>query len=214
MSSQASDRSLLDLLQHPAIWRGRSHAAFATLSTGYPALDDSLPGGGWPRAGLVEILTPRYGAGELRLLVPALAKLTQLAPPRWLAWIAPPFEPFAPALAQSGMALERQLVVRTETALWAMEQALGSGACDAALAWPRRAQVRSIRRLQIATERGRTLGFLFRELTSARESSPAGLRLMFEPQPHGARLTFLKSRGGARGVLDLCWDSLTSGAKA
>jgi hypothetical protein len=205
MSSQASDRSLLDLLQHPAIWRGRSHAAFATLSTGYPALDDCLPGGGWPRAGLVEILTPRYGAGELRLLVPALAKLTQLAPPRWLAWIAPPFEPFAPALAQSGMALERQLVVRTETALWAMEQALGSGACDAALAWPRRAQVRSIRRLQIATERGRTLGFLFRELTSARESSPAGLRLMFEPQPRGARLTFLKSRGGARGSLDLPW---------
>lgn len=205
MSSQDSAHSLLDLLQHPAIWRGRSHAAFATLSTGYPALDDCLPGGGWPRAGLVEILTPRYGAGELRLLVPALAKLTQLAPPRWLAWIAPPFEPFAPALAQSGIAIERQLVVRTETALWAMEQALGSGACDAALAWPRRAQVRSIRRLQIATERGHTLGFLFRELTSARESSPAGLRLVFEPQPRGARLTFLKSRGGARGSLDLSW---------
>jgi len=205
MSSQASDRSLLDLLQHPAIWRGRSHAAFATLSTGYPALDDCLPGGGRPRAGLVEILTPRYGAGELRLLVPALAKLTQLAPPRWLAWIAPPFEPFAPALAQSGIAIERQLVVRTETALWAMEQALGSGACDAALAWPRRAQMRSIRRLQIATERGHTLGFLFRELTSALESSPAGLRLVFEPQPRGARLTFLKSRGGARGTFDLSW---------
>lgn len=213
MSSQASDRSLLDLLQHPAIWRGRSHAAFDTLSTGYPALDDCLPGGGWPRAGLVEILTPRYGAGELRLLVPALAKLTQLAPPRWLAWISPPFEPFAPALAQCGIAIERQLVinpprqpvVRTETSLWAMEQALGSGACDAALAWPRRAQVRNIRRLQLATERGRTLGFLFRELTSARESSPAALRVMFEPQPRGARLTFLKSRGGARGALDLSW---------
>lgn len=209
MASQESARSLLDLLQHPGIWRGRSVARTATLSTGYPALDDALPGGGWPRAGLVEILTPRFGLGELRLLVPALASLAALTPARWLAWVAPPYEPYAPALAAAGIQLERQLVVRTETALWAMEQALASGACEAVLCWPRRAQLRSIRRLQLATERGRALGFLFRELTSARESSPAGLRLQFEPLPGGARLRFLKSRGGARGTLELHWDALS-----
>lgn len=129
------------------------------------------------------------------------------APPRWLAWIAPPYEPYAPALAQAGLAVERQLVVRTETTLWAMEQALASGACEAVLGWPRRAQPRSLRRLQLATERGRSLGILFRELTSAREVSPAELRLRFEPVPGGARLSLLKSRGGARGTLELRWEA-------
>jgi hypothetical protein len=207
MVSPESARSLLDLLQHPGIWRGRSVARTATLSTGYPALDEALPGGGWPRAGLIEILTPRFGRGELRLLTPALACLSTQAPPRWLAWIAPPYEPYAPALAQAGLAVERQLVVRTETTLWAMEQALASGACEAVLGWPRRAQPRSLRRLQLATERGRSLGILFRELTSAREVSPAELRLRFEPVPGGARLSLLKSRGGARGTLELRWEA-------
>ncbi len=199
-------RSLRDLLQHPGIWRGRSVARGDTLGTGFRALDDALPGGGWPRAGLVEILTPRFGLGELRLLVPALARLSRGAPARWLAWIAPPCEPYAPALEAAGFALERQLIVRAAPApLWAMEQALASGACDAALCWPHRALPRSIRRLQLATEKGHALGILFRELTRARETSPAGLRIRFTPQPDGARLDFLKSRGGARGGLDLRW---------
>jgi hypothetical protein len=207
MVSPESAHSLLDLLQHPGIWRGRSVARTATLSTGYPTLDEALPGGGWPRAGLIEILTPRFGLGELRLLVPALARLSTQTPPRWLAWVAPPYEPYAPALAEAGLAVERQLVVRTETTLWAMEQALGSGACEAVLGWPRRAQPRSLRRLQLATERGRALGILFRELTSAREVSPAELRLRFEPVAGGARLSLLKSRGGARGAFELRWEA-------
>jgi len=199
------DARLARLLEHPAIWRGRSAAHVATWPTGFAVLDAGLPGGGWPRAGLVEVLTPRIGLGELALIMPALADLTALMPPRWTAWIAPPLEPYAPALAAHGLALERQLIVRTEIPLWAMEQALVSGACEVALAWVRRAQPRSLRRLQLATERGRTLGFLFRALSSARESSPAALRVQFEPTSTGARLTLLKSRGGARTPIDITW---------
>lgn len=205
MAIPDSTRSLLDLLQHPGIWRGRSLARSDTLSTGFRTLDDALPGGGWPRVGLVEILTPRFGLGELRLFVPALARLSRGTPARWLAWIAPPYEPYAPALEAAGFALERQLVVRAESALWAMEQALASATCDAVLCWPHRAPPRNVRRLQLATEKGRSLGILFRELARAREASPVGLRLRFTPRLQGARLDFLKSRGGARGGLDLCW---------
>jgi hypothetical protein len=86
-----------------------------------------------------------------------------------------------------------------------MEQTLVSGACDAALCWPRRASPRDVRRLLLATEKGRVLGVLFRELTSARGASPAGLRIRFAPRPDGARLDLLKSRGGARGELELRW---------
>jgi len=54
----------------------------------------------------------------------------------WLVWIAPPHEPYAPALAQQGIELTRLLVVRpagATEALWAAEQALGSGVCAAVL---------------------------------------------------------------------------------
>jgi cell division inhibitor SulA/protein ImuA len=196
------------LLEHPAIWRGRSVARTETLPTGYAALDACLPGKGWPRAGLIEILVPRFGVGELNLLLPTLAALTRRAMARWCVWISPPLEPYAPALAAHGVILERVLVVRAPEALWAFEQTLGSGAGDVALAWAAqgdRAGISSgkLRRLQLAAERGRTLGVLFRPQRAAHESSPAILRVAVEPGSDGVRLTFLKSRGGARGSIEL-----------
>ena len=53
------DSELARLLEHPAIWRGRSAARTETLPTGFDALDECLPGRGWPRTGLTEILVPR-----------------------------------------------------------------------------------------------------------------------------------------------------------
>jgi hypothetical protein len=200
------DSRLVRLLEHPGIWRGRSMAGVEVVPTGYPALDRSLPGNGWPRTGLVEILIPRLGIGELYLLLPALALLTRRPSARWCAWIAPPYMPFAPALAAQGIALERVLVARTvREASWAFEQALGSNACDAALTWVRRIHPRDIRRLQLASERGRTLGFMFRSANAAYESSNAALRMLLQPIERGVRVTLLKSRGGLRGSIDITW---------
>src|SRR5687768_12346559 len=152
----ANDQQLQELLAHPSVWRGRSRAAVETLSTGFAALDAGLPGGGWPRHGLVEILTPQPGVGELYLLLPVLAALSQTMPARWCTWVSPPHEPYAPALESHGVALDRMLVVRPPQELaphssrrpffvkegdgvhmmfWAYEQALRSGACAMALAW-------------------------------------------------------------------------------
>jgi len=208
MSANAPETSsdgLESLLQHPAIWRGRSAAQVSVVPTGFAALDAALPGGGWPRAGLIEILVSHIGVGELNALLPALASLTHQASARWNAWIAPPFEPFAPALAAHGLILERLFIVRTEQPLWAFEQSLISGACEAVLAWAPRAPSRDIRRLQLAAEKGRALGVLFRPVAVAKESSNAVLRVIVEPTDQGARLTLLKSRGGHRGSVDLCW---------
>jgi hypothetical protein len=201
----SSSDGLESLLQHPAIWRGRSAAQVSGVPTGFPALDAALPGGGWPRAGLVEILVSHIGVGELTILLPALAALTRQESARWCAWVAPPFEPFAPALSAHGMVLERLFVVRAEQPLWAFEQSLISGACETVLAWAPRAPSRDIRRLQLAAEKGRALGVLFRPLAVARESSNAVLRVIVEPTEQGARITLLKSRGGHRGSVDLAW---------
>ena len=199
----AGDAKLARLLEHPAIWRGRSAAHPRGLPTGFAALDAYLPGYGWPRTGLIEILVSRFGSGELYLLLPALAALTRARCARWCVWVAPPLMPFAPALASQGVALDRVAVVGGARPLWAFEQALGSGACDVALAWARQPKAREIRRLQLAAERGRTLGVLFRPRRAARETSPAVLRLALEPLAAGVRITLLKGRGAWRGVLDL-----------
>lgn len=220
----SADSELARLLEHPAIWRGRSAARTAAIPTGFDALDDCLPGRGWPRTGLMEILVPRFGVGELSVLLPALAALTRRPAARWCMWIAPPLEPFAPALVAHGITLERVLIARAPLSSgsmqtrfnssppqaqdsaayhWAFEQSLGSGACDIAMAWARRPQAREIRRLQLAAERGRTLGVLFRSRSAARESSPAILRVALERLPQGVRLTLLKSRGGKRGSIEI-----------
>ena len=196
---------LESLLQHPAIWRGRSAAQVSVVPSGFPALDAALPGGGWPSAGLIEILVSHIGVGELNVLLPALATLTRKDSARWCAWVAPPFEPFAPALSAHGVMLERLFVARTGQPLWAFEQSLISGACEAVLAWAPRAPSRDIRRLQLAAEKGRALGVLFRPLAVAKESSNAVLRVIVEPTEQGARITLLKSRGGHRGSVDLVW---------
>jgi cell division inhibitor SulA/protein ImuA len=137
--------ALEQLRRHPAMWRREAPPADA-LSTGFPALDEVLPDAGWPMGALTEILVPRAGAGELRLVLPALAELGTRG--RWLAWVGPPHVPYAPALAARGIALSRILWVRGDNPaqqLWSAEQALRSGVCGAVLiacavcSWRRRA---------------------------------------------------------------------------
>lgn len=202
---------LARLLEHPAIWRGRGAARREALPSDFAALDEWLPGGGWPRAGLIEILAARFGSGELYLLLPALAALTRAAAARWCVWVAPPLMPFAPALAAAGIALDRVAVVGGARPLWAFEQVLGSGACDAALAWGGQPKPRELRRLQLAAERGRTLGVLFRPRRAARETSPAVLRLGLTPLAAGVRVTLLKGRGAVRSTIELSWPPGTPG---
>src|SRR3979490_2160186 len=197
------DAKLARLLEHPAIWRGRGAAHQRGLPTGFAALDAYLPGYGWPRTGLIEILVSRFGSGELYLLLPALAALTRAAAARWCGLVAPPLMPFAPAPASQGVAVDRVAVVGAARPLWALEQALGSGACDVALAWARQPKAREIRRLQLAAERGRTLGVLFRPRRAAREASAAVLRLSLQPITAGVRITLLKGRSAGRGAVDL-----------
>lgn len=196
---------LARLLEHPSLWRGRSAARLEVVPSGFAGLDARLPGKGWPRTGLIEILAARFGSGEMHLLLPALATLTHATTARWCVWVAPPLMPFAPALVFAGIALDRVAVVGGARPLWAFEQVLGSGACDAALAWARQPKPRELRRLQLAAERGRTLGVLFRPLSAAREASPAVLRLGLKPLTAGVRVTLLKGRGGDRGTIELTW---------
>jgi cell division inhibitor SulA/protein ImuA len=182
----------------PDIWRGGgfARASAPAIPSGFPGLDAELPGGGWPSGALVEILPAHEGIGELRLLGPALAALTERG--LRLAWIAPPHLPYAPALAAAGIDTGKLLIVRTPCArqsLWAAEQALASNSCGAVLAWPKSAKYAELRRLQIAAEGGRASAFLFRSPEFAGEPSPAPLRIALVTASGGLAVRVLKRRG-------------------
>lgn len=193
---EAAHHAQLDaLLQHPSLWRGRGAAPRAGVPTGFAALDAVLPGGGWPRRGLIEILTRGSGHGELALCAPLVRTLTTGQDARWCAFIAPPFEPFAPAWQARGARLDRLLVVRTTEASWALEQALLSGACGLGFAWLGAARMTVLRRLALAAGRGAALGVLVRPMHLANEHSAAVLRLALTRTATRLVVQLLKGRG-------------------
>ncbi|MDE0038105.1 MAG: translesion DNA synthesis-associated protein ImuA [Gammaproteobacteria bacterium] len=199
----------------PNLWRASELAGLHGgikadgIESGFPALDEALFDRGWPQGGLVELLLDEPGVGELSLLGPALASIST-SEERLIAWIAPPFVPYPPALGAAGIDVSKVLMVHPDNhadALWTFEQVLKTGACSALLGWlaERELKFTEIRRLQFAARQGRTWASLFRPATAAANASPAELRLRLWPRQRvsrsatrrgGLRLDLVKRRGG------------------
>lgn len=203
----ASPEKLEQLLQDARIWRA-GHAAAAVaggVPTGWPELDQVL-GGGWPLGQLTEVLVDAHGMGEFTLLLPALLQLTTRAPaagkaPRRIMLVAPPYIPYAPALAGAGIDPARFLIVhskREADTLWVLEQVLHSRSCAAVAGWVGAAGEMLLRRLQLAAEASDAWVLLFRDAQARRVPSPVPLRIHFrrEDGTGRARLHVLKRRGG------------------
>ncbi len=199
--------SVEDLLHgNPNLWRGCDMAGqgFHGVSTGYPELDEILPGRGWPRKGLVEVISKQWGMGELQLLLPLMRSV--IAQGKWVLWISPPHQLYAPALVQAGIDIKQVLVVKADTscrdALWSMEKALQSGSCGLVLAWQNWLPGRVLRRLQLAGETGHTLGVLFKQNVSKYSPSPLSLKIESsygaDSGFSGAEVTILRARGNFR----------------
>jgi len=172
------------------------------LSSGYPLLDTHLTGLGWPEDGVTELLHDHYGIGELRLLAPALAYLSQQQS-KAILMISPPFIPYPPALNACGINLKNLFIVQTETlqdSLWVLEQALSSKGFGVVIAWPKKISDKQIRRLQVASKEGNTWNILFRRIHVA--SSPAELRIRLyaannDPYTNSSvHVKIVKQRGG------------------
>lgn len=185
------------LLRDPRLWRGQDNPPPppSRHATGFTALDDALPAGGWPEASLVEILFSADGLGELSLLLPTLAALS--SDDRPVLVVAPPYRVYAPAWQAAGLQLSKLHVLdaNPKDALWAMEQALRAGCCGAVLGWPMQADDNSLRRLQVAAETGQTPGFAFRPMGVLSNPSPAALRLSLRGTESHPELRILKCRG-------------------
>lgn len=184
------------LLSDPRVWRGQPTASLPmpTQPTGHAALDAALPWGGWPESALTELLLPVDGVGELRLLLPTLARLTQAG--QDIAIVAPPYLPYPAGWRQAGVDFAHVHLVQANArdALWASEQCLRAGCLAAVLCWPLQADDRALRRLQVAADTGQVMGFAFRDARAERNPSPAALRIAIDSAP--AQLRVLKCRGG------------------
>ena len=194
--------SLAGLFQRQSVWRGGAPSAPGTpaVPTGFEALDAELPGRGWPAGGLVEAFCQGEGIGELQLVLPALAALTRAG--QRIAWLAPPYLPYAPALRAAGVRLDLVTVVRApgrRDALWAAEQALRAGAFHAFLAWLPQSHYTELRRLAVAAQAGPGFAIFFRPGQAACESSPAVLRLALAPADGRLAVRILKRRGAPVG---------------
>ncbi len=198
--------TLAHVLERSDIRRGDAFAVAPapTLATGFARLDAELPGGGWPRGALTELLTEHggiSGIGELGLLLPALAALT--AAGQTVVLIAPPYCAHAPAWAAAGIRLDCLRLVfprRPRDALWAGVEALRCGGVAATLLWLDalfRAQLpaNSLRRLHVAAGEGGGGAFCFRPARLAAEASPAPLRLQLDGAGQCLRVRLLKRRG-------------------
>lgn len=174
---------------HPALWLGHQlgRQTDQAISSGFPALDAELPGGGWPRRVLSELLLPHPGVGEMRLLSHALASMQQAG--RLVMLFDPPQELCAWALSQMGLDIAQLLVIHTRCkvvagsdSLWALEQALKSGHVGAVLAWlPPRLRAERLRRLQLAAHAHDGPAFVIRETAAQQRPTAAPLRLALRP---------------------------------
>jgi protein ImuA len=207
--------TLAEVLARPDIWRGDALASAPKpgVSTGFPALDAELPGGGWPRGAVVELMLRQSriggvsgvgGIGELTLLMPALTGQFSSGNTGWTICIAPPLLPFASGWTSNAhaLALQRLMIIRArgEDAAWACARALDTEGVGAVLAWLPNSRTATIRRLQLLAERSEALVFVFRPYACATQSSSAPLRLMLDGEPLNGVAT---PRSGVKGMQSL-----------
>jgi hypothetical protein len=188
------------LAQMPdVVWRGNQMGSYRAVTTpsGFTALDRELPNGGWPASVLIELLLAQPGIGELRLLAPIIASLTQAR--KTVILMAPPHIPFAAALTELGIDLTHVLLVEADKPadrIWAIEQTLKSTSFGALLCWLPQCRADHLRRLQLAAAGCEGLTFVMRPANAQHESSPAPLRLACRAAPSGQlSVEVIKRRG-------------------
>lgn len=210
-----------ELQSKQLIWKGARAKSFSEChSTGFAELDRRL-GGGFPTSGVIDIQSP-LGIGELRLLMPyAQAQTTE----RLLVFINPPGYLCAEYLYAQGIDPAKILLIYPESgkhALWAAEQCLKSGACCGVCLWQDGLEIHQAKRLQVASEVGHCLQFLFKPVLSGTTSQvfslPVSLSLNLTPHETGLSISITKRKGGfVRNsfVIDMStyWPELTLSTK-
>ncbi|MGB7756443.1 MAG: translesion DNA synthesis-associated protein ImuA [Salinisphaera sp.] len=188
--------------QRFGVHRASRAAVPRTCSSGWPWLDDLLPGGGYPLAAVTEFLVESSGQGELSLLLAALKPRLDAHADSRLVFVEPPYRLNAPALDGAGIDRSRVPVIRcrdTAERIWSIEQLAAAGGFVAFVLWDSNLDTSALRRLQLASEKAGGPVFVYRDLACAQHRSPAALRLAIRSGNGRQTIEVLKCRGPAGG---------------
>lgn len=123
-------------LDIPGVWRASDLAPqWATTPSGFQALDQVLPGGGWPLAHLTSVQCPRPGL-EWRLLGTALQNASRRGV---VLLLTPPHRPHLGALVAMGFQMPNLWWLQTPMVhdlVWALERGLRCEHLAALVFWP------------------------------------------------------------------------------
>ena len=178
----------------------RQSACGSSLVTksGCGVLDDMLPGGGWQKGGVVELIVPDDHAEAIDLVIPSLRRLSQQG--RWITLVTPPLPSRTAVFTDQDINANHVLQVNPHpgrSGLWTVESMLRTGDSAAILAWPGCDTELMDKRLQKAAEHGRTLCVLFRYESFATHPSGVDVRLKVEVSEGGRAVYRVNSRGDA-----------------
>jgi len=187
----------------------------AALSTGWPPLDELLPGGGLRRGSLVEWLAAGPGSGAALLAWGAAQQAAREGGA--IVVLDRRREVYPPALAAWGVELERVIFVQPQNARdegWVWDQALRCPGVAAVWGWVDQVDGRLFRRWQLSAEASGGVGLLIRPADVRTQPTWADVRWWIEPQRASAgrrwRVDLLRCRGaGGSGSAELVLDEWT-----
>lgn len=176
MTHARTSRVLDDLRERIAHLEGSSARRANILPFGIPDMDDRLPGGGLAYATIHEVSgggTDTVNGAAAALFAAGIAARTKGK----ILWCLTRPDLFFPALAQAGLHPDRVIFCETsreEDVLAACEEGLGFGGFGCVVGELVRLPMTASRRLQLAAERGKSMGLVVRRWRRQSEAKDYG----------------------------------------
>jgi protein ImuA len=176
MTHARTSRVLDDLRERIAHLEGSSARRANILPFGIPDMDDRLPGGGLAYATIHEVSgggTDTVNGAAAALFAAGIAARTRGK----ILWCLTRPDLFFPALAQAGLHPDRVIFCETgreEDVLAACEEGLGFGGFGCVVGELVRLPMTASRRLQLAAERGKSMGLVVRRWRRQSEARDYG----------------------------------------
>ena len=139
------------------------------IASGCAAMDRYLPGGGYARGSMLELLRSHSGSGitSIALMIARQA----IVEGKYLVLVDPQRQFYPPALKSLGIPMERVIALQPSNhadAIWGLAQVLRCTAVGAVIAEVGTLEDRVARKLQLAAEQGGGLGVFIRDARAAR----------------------------------------------
>ena len=139
------------------------------ITSGCPAMDRQLPGGGYARGSMLELLRSHSGSGisSIALMIARQA----IVDGKYLVLVDPQRQFYPPALKSLGIPMERVIALQPSNhadSIWGLAQVLRCTAVGAVIAEVGTLEDRVARKLQLAAEQGGGLGVFIRDARAAR----------------------------------------------